>query len=98
MFNSGPPGALLILFCGYGVYLVFRTPIQALFSRCLNSSYIWDFEINEDIEFYQNCLDNDDKNWTIKEEQNMRKYGISTLLPETEKSIEDGKFNECYHL
>ena len=28
----------------------------------------------------------------------MRKYGISTLLPVTEKSLEDGQFNEHYHL
>jgi hypothetical protein len=28
----------------------------------------------------------------------MRKYGMSTLLPGTEKSFEDARFNEHYHL
>jgi hypothetical protein len=65
VFKSGPAGALLIFFFAYGVYLIFRTPLQALFSICFKHSYIEDFEINEDIEFYQNCLDSDDKNWTI---------------------------------
>jgi hypothetical protein len=72
------------LFFVYGIYLVFRTPIQALVSVCFKHSYVEDFEIDEDIEFYQNCLDDNDKKWTIKEEELMRKYGISTLLPVTE--------------
>lgn len=90
LLNSGPPAILLIFFFAYGIYLMFRTPLQALFSYCFKHNYIEDFEINEDIEFYQNCLDEDDKKWTIQEEENMRKYGISTLLPVTEKSLAEG--------
>ena len=65
---------------------------------CCHSMVVHDFEVDEEIELYQNCLDKDDKEWTQKEEENMRRYGISTLLPETEESYEKGQFNPKYHL
>ena len=36
-----------------------------------------ELEINEDIDKCTNCLDDDDKDWTLQEELNMRNcYGI----------------------
>lgn len=88
----------MIFFFAYFFYLFFRSPIQWLMELCCKSMVIEDFEIDEEIEVYQNCLDADDKKWTIEEEKNMRKYGMSTLLPATEDSYEKGQFNEKYHL
>lgn len=98
VFKSGPAGALLIFFFVYFFYLFFRTPFTWLMGLCCHSMVVHDFEVDEEIELYQNCLDKDDKEWTQKEEENMRRYGISTLLPETEESYEKGQFNPKYHL
>lgn len=35
---------------------------------CCKSMVVEDFEIDEEIDVYQNCLDADDKAWTIAEE------------------------------
>jgi hypothetical protein len=98
VFNSGPAGMLLICFFGYAGYLLFRGPFYYLLSFCCSSMVVRDFEVDEEIEFYQNTLDGEDKEWTLAEERNMNKYGISTLLPTTVRSYEEGKFNEKYHL
>lgn len=58
-----------------------------------------ELELDEDIELYQNCLDADDRNWTIAEEKNSRKYGIQTMMPATFNDIRDGKLSDDkYHL
>lgn len=39
-----------------------------------------ELDINEDIDTYANCLDEDDKDWTVQEELNMKNcYGIRTM-------------------
>ena len=46
-----------------------------------------ELEINEDIDKYTNCLDDDDKDWTLQEELNMRNcYGIKCY---EDKALED---------
>ena len=87
VFNSGPAGALLVFFFAYAFYLAFRSPLQYLLSLCCKGMVIEDFEIDEEIDYYQHCLDEDDKMWTIKEEENMVAYGMSTLLESTEQSF-----------
>lgn len=51
-----------------------------------------EIEIDEDIDVYQNCLDDDDKEWTLAEERNMRSnFGIQTMLQESKDLIAGGK-------
>jgi len=55
--------------------------------------------LNEEIDLYQNCLDKDDRKWTIEEENNMHKYGMQTMLDETIHDIKTGVLsNDKYHL
>jgi hypothetical protein len=101
VYNSGPAGFLLIFFFAYTAFLTLREPIYYFMKYCCcccKSLVVEDFEVDEYIDLYQNCLDQDDKDWTIAEEENMRQYGMSTLLPTTEQSYNDATFNPKYHL
>ena len=71
----------------YIAYLVFRTPIIAIFNTCFKGMTIEDLTIDEEIDLYQNCLDTDDKNFSVKEEENSLKFGIRTMLASTRKDI-----------
>jgi hypothetical protein len=98
--QSGPAGFLLIFFFAYAAFLTLRAPIYYFMTYvcCCKNLFVEDFEVDEYIDLYQNCLDQDDKDWTIAEEKNMRQYGMSTLLPTTVNSYQEGVFNPKYHL
>jgi len=70
----------------YGSFIVFGKPIKAAFvfiARCFNDDAfkgIDDIELDEDIDLYQNCLDGEDRLWSIMEVENMRKFGMRTML------------------
>jgi len=66
-----------------------------------------DVEIDDDIDKYQNCLDDDDKRWSQKEEEGLNKFGIVSKYPEAEELIAKGKMADdkmhltgvhCYNL
>lgn len=57
IFGSGPAGILLVSFYLYLAYLVFRNPITYIANKCCKGYMVKDFEINEEIEKYFNCLD-----------------------------------------
>lgn len=76
VFGSGPAGFLLVFFFAYAFYLVFSRPFTWVARLCCKSMMIEDFEVDEEIDLYQNCLDDDDKDWTLQEEANSNKYGI----------------------
>lgn len=74
---------MLGLFYVYFLYLIFRTPIRWLEKTCdckLNKIDLSEIEVDEDIPTYSYCLDEDDRNWTVREEDLLRKYGIQTLM------------------
>lgn len=66
----------------YIAYLILREPIDAIFKYCFSnmSLDIDNWILDEEIDLYQNCLDEDDKGFSLKEEQNCLKYGIRTML------------------
>lgn len=99
-FNSGPAGALLIMLYIYILYLIFRTPLSVCYSKCFPSDSVGDFFTDEEIDLYQNCLDDDDKNWSLKEEENSLKYGMRLMLKDTREGIESGKMKDSkkFHL
>lgn len=51
-------------------------------SKLLPSWVIGDIEVDEDIDNYFAALDEHDRNWSIKEEQNNRKLGVRVLTEE----------------
>ena len=59
--------------------------------KCCKFCMTDDMELDEDIDKYPNCLDDDDKEWTVQEELNMRDcYGIKTISDESIKKLYNG--------
>lgn len=89
----------MVFFFVYLFYLVFNRPFAWLAKKCCTSMLIQDFEVDEEIDLYQNCLDDDDKEWTLMEEENSMKYGIMSMLHETKESIKNGRMSDDkFHL
>ena len=97
-YKSGPAGSLLIMLYLYLAYLVFRVPIIAIFKNCFPNMSLEDLCIDEKIDLYQNCLDQDDKDFTLKEEENSLQFGIRTMMSSTKKDIDKAKINFDCHL
>jgi hypothetical protein len=93
-FDGSPAGSLLIMLYAYVSYLLLREPIEALWYSCLAKCFDLgtneeDWVIDEEIDLYQNCLDKDDKDFSLAEEKNCLKYGIRTMLKETRQGFEN---------
>lgn len=67
IFESNCPGAtqLLICFFIYFLYVFFANPLSYCLGLCFPSWFLKNLDINEDIDTYANCLDDDDKDWTV---------------------------------
>lgn len=65
LLAAGPASFLLVFFLAYLAFLIAKGPLFYLLGTCFRSLMLEDIEIDEDIDRYQNCLDEDDKNWTI---------------------------------
>ena len=63
--DSGPAGMLLFNFLLYFAFVVAKKPISYLMGCCCKFLMLDEIEINEDIDKYTNCLDDDDKQWTV---------------------------------
>ena len=61
VFHSGPAGILLVFMFLYAIYIFLRGPIELISSLCCKDMMIKDYSINEEIDVYQNCLDDLDK-------------------------------------
>jgi len=95
IISSGPAAFLFIFFVAYFIYLFFRTPINAMIDMCgCKRAGLEDIEVDEDIDLYQNCLDKDDQSFSLKEEENMRKFGMWTQLNETMKRVKGGELSK----
>jgi len=98
--DAAPPANfLLMFFFVYFFYLFFRGPFNAIIECCCPGQAIEDMDVDEDIDLYQNCLDKDDREWTVKEEDLLWKYGICTQKWDTLRRIKAGRMkNEKMHL
>ena len=65
---------------------------------CCKRFVLEDLEINEDIDSYQNCLDDDDKQFTQKEEINMRRFGLQAIFTDTLDQLKAAKMRDKMHL
>lgn len=97
-YHAGPAGSLLIMLYLYIGYLMFSTPISAIFNAFIDDMSIEELCIDEKIDVYQNCLDQDDKDYTLMEEENCLKYGMKTMLTSTKRDIRDAKINYDCHM
>jgi len=98
VFTSGPAGSLLLAFWLYFFYLVFRSPVGWCVNKCCGKYVLHDVEIDDDIDKYQNCLDKDDKDWSIQEEAGLNRFGIISKFPEEHKRMADGEMKPGMHL
>jgi len=93
--NSGPAAFLFIFFVMYFIYLFFRGPINKIVDSCgCKRTSLDDIEVDEDIDLYQNCLDEDDQKFSLKEEENMRTFGMWTQMNETMTRVKNGKLSK----
>lgn len=74
--HAGPAGGLLVFFYCYLFFLVVRKPFEWMASHCCKGALIEELETDDVIDKYQNTLDEDDKTWSLMEEQLMNDYGI----------------------
>lgn len=99
--SNYPANVLLAFFFVYFLYIFFRSPFEWVmeFCDCDSGRDIEDLDVDEDIDLYQNCLDADDREWTVKEEDLLWKYGVCTQKWETLKRISAGRMkNDKMHL
>jgi len=93
LFDSQKPGAGVLLFCFflYFLYIVAANPISYIVGCCCKFAMLKDLEIDEDIDTYPNCLDDDDKDWSVQEELNMRDcYGIKCIPDDSITDVRNG--------
>lgn len=79
ILTAGPGGAMLGFFYVYLIYLIMRGPIRFIEKTCdckLNKADLSHIEVDEQIPPYQQCLDEDDRSWTVEEEKLLRSYGL----------------------
>lgn len=72
------------LLCMFWLFLfiaMFRKPLISFLSKTFpNAVAVGDIDVNEDIDNYFRCIDDNDRNWSIKEEENARKNLHMELL------------------
>mmetsp|Transcript_21614 Transcript_21614/g.20737 ORF Transcript_21614/g.20737 Transcript_21614/m.20737 type:complete len:411 (+) Transcript_21614:2041-3273(+) len=87
--NPGMP--LLIFFWIFLVLIFLRDKIHALLAGLSSYYRVGDFEIDEGLPNYFNTLDDHDRNWSIKEEENCRNaMSFKILTDETLEKIQGG--------
>lgn len=82
-FVSGPGGVLLLAFYVFTFYYLLKKRILGAVKGAIESGcckckglFLEDIEVNEDIDPYQNCLDEDDRSFTVQEELLLRAHGM----------------------
>ena len=76
-------GATLGFFSAYLIYLIIRGPVRSTEKTCdckLSKADLSQNEVDEQIPPYQQCLDEDDRSWTVEIEKLPRSYGLQTML------------------
>jgi len=94
-----PAVYLKLFFFLYVAYLLFKATIVKAVEMCCDITSYSEWNIDETIDLYQNCLDDDDKNFSIHEEKTLRAHGIQTQFDETQEKLRGGKLrDEKMHL
>lgn len=62
---------------------------------CKNTAFLDDIVLDETIDTYYKCLDDDDREWTIKEEAHYRDtFDLETMLDETVRKLNINKLSK----
>ena len=67
----------------------FGEPITKCFEKCFPALAIGDVELDEEIDNYWAALDDEDRKWSVREEENARKAGGFALLTDEQKEALD---------
>lgn len=88
-YQLGPGLPLILMFWILLILIIFRLPLYNLLRTCCPSFIkVGEMELDEDIDNYFACLDDHDRNWSLKEEENSRKVlGMNILTDETVKKL-----------
>jgi len=89
--SSDPAYMLLLCFFGYALYLVFQSYFHMIVHKYFPQLTIKEFNVDEHMGYYQNYLIQEDVNWILKEEDNMRMYGMWTKNENLMKSLRNRK-------
>lgn len=75
--------------------IFFGSPMMKLVEKCMPGCIIGDIEIDQDIDNYWKALDNEDREWSIKEEKNSRKRlgGMKIMTDDSWKHLKKAKEN-----
>lgn len=97
-FSSiNPASPLLITFWSLLVLTVFRNIIYKALLTVLPFLHIGNFEIDEDLDNYFNTIDDEDRNWSIKEEENARNVlGMTITTDETMQRFRETKLGASH--
>ena len=71
-YGANPAMPLLVMFWFLLIGIVFRDFLYRRVARWIPSIKVGELEIDEDLDNYFNTLDDHDRNWSIKEEENAR--------------------------
>jgi len=87
-YGANPAMPLLLLFWFFLVGIVFRNLLYKWVTRFFPSLKVGDLEIDEDLPNYFTTIDDNDRNWSIKEEEYSReKLNMNVLEDETLRKL-----------
>lgn len=94
-----PAWPLLVMFGFMFVVWLFANAIRACIYKCNPSFKIGNIEVTQEIDTYFDSLNDDDRNWSIKEEENARNNlkGMKILTDEAfeELTLSTGASGKC---
>lgn len=94
-YSANPAMPLLVTFWIFLVGIVFRDFLWRWTTHFFPSLKVGDLEIDEDLDNYFNCIDDVDRNWSIKEEENARSVlNMKILDSETLENLKSTKAGE----
>lgn len=91
-YKVSPALPLIVVFWGLLLLIVFRNSLQTFLSRHTKWIRVGELELDEGLDNYFKTLDDHDRVWSIKEEENTRNVlGMNILLDETLEKLRSTK-------
>lgn len=90
-----PHLSLLVFFWIFLIGTIFRRPLyRGLSALFPNTIKVGEIEIDEDLDNYFHTIDDHDRNWSVKEEENARDLKFKILADETLDKFKNTKKGE----
>lgn len=95
--TNNPAMPLLVMFWFLAVTTIFRDFLYRHITRLFPSLRVGEIEIDEDLDNYFNTIDDNDRNWSIKEEENARQtLKMKVLTDETLEKFKTTKMDKSH--